>query len=252
MENAARGRGRRRPRNHRPNDLHPAEPSETGPPSLQYGETHANDGSAAPSAVHHEPRQPSRSHQQRQPPRPRNPPQTSAPLPGSGEYLLAQQSEFAFNPTANAFDPSGQPVQQPQPRQRQRQVARQQRQQQQQGLEGPPGLVPVPLLLPEGTLAAPPGPTQPRPKKPKKKPKQPAAERALKPHTARGAGREAAAARSIDDLPHCLVCCSPAALLSVGECNHSEVCASCCLRLRVGYDRLDCPLCKRVLEQVGI
>ena len=33
-------------------------------------------------------------------------------------------------------------------------------------------------------------------------------------------------------------------VVAVGPCNHKEVCARCCLRMRVNYADRTCPLCK--------
>jgi hypothetical protein len=47
-----------------------------------------------------------------------------------------------------------------------------------------------------------------------------------------------------DDWPVCLTCCDPIRWFSVGACNHCEVCAMCCIRMRKLYDDKDCCICK--------
>lgn len=53
-----------------------------------------------------------------------------------------------------------------------------------------------------------------------------------------------------EDAEHCVVCCEPMLDVAVGPCNHQQVCARCCLRLRLCYDDQKCPLCKTVLSEV--
>ena len=53
-------------------------------------------------------------------------------------------------------------------------------------------------------------------------------------------------------LPHCLLCADPMKIISFGSCNHRVACAKCCLRLRMCYNKLDCPLCKMELKEVVI
>eukprot|EP01105_Mastigella_eilhardi_P004627 TRINITY_DN1616_c0_g1_i9.p1 TRINITY_DN1616_c0_g1~~TRINITY_DN1616_c0_g1_i9.p1 ORF type:complete len:536 (-),score=166.65 TRINITY_DN1616_c0_g1_i9:853-2349(-) len=54
-----------------------------------------------------------------------------------------------------------------------------------------------------------------------------------------------------DGKPTCLICCEPVEVFSVGDCNHRDVCALCCLRRRFLYNQLTCCMCmedqKRVL-----
>ena len=38
--------------------------------------------------------------------------------------------------------------------------------------------------------------------------------------------------------------------VAVGKCNHRQVCARCCLRMRLCYKDTHCPLCK--LEQTEV
>ncbi|GAX86308.1 hypothetical protein CEUSTIGMA_g13720.t1 [Chlamydomonas eustigma] len=42
----------------------------------------------------------------------------------------------------------------------------------------------------------------------------------------------------------CCVCCEPFFAVAVGACEHSEVCARCCMRMRMCYQDKRCPLCK--------
>lgn len=44
----------------------------------------------------------------------------------------------------------------------------------------------------------------------------------------------------------------PPQAVSIGRCGHSDVCASCCLRLRLCYKQQRCPLCKDTLKEVVI
>jgi hypothetical protein len=53
------------------------------------------------------------------------------------------------------------------------------------------------------------------------------------------------------EAPHCLVCCSEMREVGIGACNHKQVCGTCTLRLRLCYDRRDCPLCKTELKEVS-
>ena len=50
----------------------------------------------------------------------------------------------------------------------------------------------------------------------------------------------------------CVVCCEPMAVVSVGPCGHAQVCARCCLRLRLNYKDMRCPLCKAEQPEVVI
>jgi len=54
------------------------------------------------------------------------------------------------------------------------------------------------------------------------------------------------------EAPHCLLCCSPMALVSFGSCGHVTACGPCCLRLRMCYNRTDCSVCKSELPDVVI
>ena len=40
-------------------------------------------------------------------------------------------------------------------------------------------------------------------------------------------------------------------IVAVGLCNHKAVCARCCLRMRLKYKDMNCPLCKQDQVQVG-
>lgn len=44
----------------------------------------------------------------------------------------------------------------------------------------------------------------------------------------------------------CLLCCEPTQVCAVSQCNHSDVCAICCLRMRVLYNQKMCCMCKVV------
>lgn len=48
----------------------------------------------------------------------------------------------------------------------------------------------------------------------------------------------------------CCVCCEDATAVSVGQCDHHHMCAHCCLRLRLCYKDLRCPLCKQTNSEV--
>ena len=48
----------------------------------------------------------------------------------------------------------------------------------------------------------------------------------------------------------CLLCCEPMNVVSFGECNHRSSCEKCCLRLRMCYNNMDCPMCKRELQEI--
>ncbi|KAI3426465.1 hypothetical protein D9Q98_008832 [Chlorella vulgaris] len=67
----------------------------------------------------------------------------------------------------------------------------------------------------------------------------------------RQAGQEAAQGAH-PEAPHCLVCCSEMREVGIGACNHKQVCGTCTLRLRLCYDRRDCPLCKTELKEVVV
>ena len=47
-----------------------------------------------------------------------------------------------------------------------------------------------------------------------------------------------------EGVPSCVVCCERLTEVKVGPCGHRQVCAICCLRLRLCYDDTRCPLCK--------
>jgi hypothetical protein len=48
----------------------------------------------------------------------------------------------------------------------------------------------------------------------------------------------------------CLLCCEPMNVVSFGECNHRASCEKCCLRLRMCYNNMDCPMCKQELREI--
>ncbi|EFJ49950.1 hypothetical protein VOLCADRAFT_120687 [Volvox carteri f. nagariensis] len=50
----------------------------------------------------------------------------------------------------------------------------------------------------------------------------------------------------------CVICCEEVAAVAVGSCGHSHTCARCCLRLRLCYRDLRCPLCKTVNNEVVV
>ena len=55
-----------------------------------------------------------------------------------------------------------------------------------------------------------------------------------------------------DDALQCLICCEPIQLVSFGKCGHQAACGRCCLRMRICYGFMDCPLCKTKLPEVVI
>ncbi|GLI68491.1 hypothetical protein VaNZ11_012933 [Volvox africanus] len=50
----------------------------------------------------------------------------------------------------------------------------------------------------------------------------------------------------------CVICCEAASAVVKGSCGHSQTCAKCCLRLRLCYHDLRCPLCKAVNKEVVV
>ncbi|GIL90585.1 hypothetical protein Vretifemale_18218 [Volvox reticuliferus] len=50
----------------------------------------------------------------------------------------------------------------------------------------------------------------------------------------------------------CVICCEAAPAVVIGSCGHSHTCAKCCLRLRLCYRDLRCPLCKAVNKEVVV
>ena len=55
-----------------------------------------------------------------------------------------------------------------------------------------------------------------------------------------------------EEASHCLLCCNSMQLVSFGACGHQAACGPCCLRMRMCYGRIDCPLCKTDLPEVVI
>lgn len=51
---------------------------------------------------------------------------------------------------------------------------------------------------------------------------------------------------------YCAICVEPIEFWAVGICNHRKICVQCCLRRRMLYQQKDCPLCRRVLDQVVV
>ena len=52
--------------------------------------------------------------------------------------------------------------------------------------------------------------------------------------------------------PACLICYSKSQPLVSTPCNHNEICAICYVRLRALDERMECPVCKSVNEQVVV
>lgn len=52
------------------------------------------------------------------------------------------------------------------------------------------------------------------------------------------------------DRPICILCCDPMSVVSFGACNHMTACAKCCLRLRICYSNLECPMCKKEMKEI--
>ena len=52
--------------------------------------------------------------------------------------------------------------------------------------------------------------------------------------------------------PSCVLCCNTMKEVAIGPCNHREICATCCLRLRLCYDSTECSLCKSKQPSVVI
>lgn len=50
--------------------------------------------------------------------------------------------------------------------------------------------------------------------------------------------------------PSCILCCDPMSVVSFGSCDHRTACEKCCLRLRICYSNLDCPMCKKELKEI--
>eukprot|EP00742_Colponemidia_sp_Colp-10_P006131 GILJ01006562.1.p1 GENE.GILJ01006562.1~~GILJ01006562.1.p1 ORF type:complete len:825 (+),score=152.05 GILJ01006562.1:38-2512(+) len=53
-----------------------------------------------------------------------------------------------------------------------------------------------------------------------------------------------------EDTRTCVICCDVPVFSSIGECNHSEVCWLCCLRIRYLMNDTRCPVCKADLPKV--
>lgn len=51
--------------------------------------------------------------------------------------------------------------------------------------------------------------------------------------------------------PHLQICAEAMAEVGLGACNHRDVCGQCTLRLRLCYDRRDCPQCRQELREVS-
>jgi hypothetical protein len=47
-----------------------------------------------------------------------------------------------------------------------------------------------------------------------------------------------------------VVCLEHPSSIAVGPCDHHQLCAMCCLRLRLCYHDNRCPLCKTEAKQV--
>jgi hypothetical protein len=60
----------------------------------------------------------------------------------------------------------------------------------------------------------------------------------------------AAAGDGEDERITCVVCLEQPLAIAVGPCDHHQLCALCCLRLRMCYKDNRCPLCKTEAKQV--
>ena len=72
------------------------------------------------------------------------------------------------------------------------------------------------------------------------------------PHLAEIANKTEELDDNIASPPHCLLCAELMETISFGSCNHYVACGKCCLRLRMCYNRVDCPLCKIELKEIVI
>ena len=50
----------------------------------------------------------------------------------------------------------------------------------------------------------------------------------------------------------CVICCDEVTAIAIGPCGHSHTCARCCLRLRMCYHDMRCPLCKAANQEVVV
>ena len=50
----------------------------------------------------------------------------------------------------------------------------------------------------------------------------------------------------------CIICGKEEGLVSVGECNHFQVCSYCAMKSRLHYDNKKCPVCLKLLEIIFI
>ena len=48
----------------------------------------------------------------------------------------------------------------------------------------------------------------------------------------------------------CCVCTEPLELVAIGSCGHAETCARCCLKSRLNYNNMRCPVC--AAEQAAV
>jgi len=54
------------------------------------------------------------------------------------------------------------------------------------------------------------------------------------------------------DKEHCILCFNDVQYFALGSCGHTNVCAKCCLRVRLLLNDKKCTLCKKELEEVVI
>lgn len=56
----------------------------------------------------------------------------------------------------------------------------------------------------------------------------------------------------IKDLEHCILCFDDLYFVSLGRCDHKNVCNTCSLRLRLILEDEQCPICKTELDEILI
>jgi rubrerythrin len=56
----------------------------------------------------------------------------------------------------------------------------------------------------------------------------------------------------IKDHEHCILCFNDLNFISLGRCDHKNVCNTCSLRLRLILEDEQCPICKTELDEILI
>ena len=64
--------------------------------------------------------------------------------------------------------------------------------------------------------------------------------------------KESISSQNISSSFTCIICGNEKELVSVGECNHLQVCSYCAMKSRLHYDNKKCPVCLKLLEIIFI